>query len=548
MPIETSSASWNSNFFFILGATTRDNRLKIQQLAEDKGLFLDEGLCSKAMADLTNPRSRLSSEIAWFPGISPRHAEQLLATLEIDAKSIQDLNLDGLVYANLLASGLSSFTADDDVEHWVQWITELAYTNDSIEPDVVMRDINEDRAVAGFPEVKSLNIVEEELLARRSYYKGNIIEAINSLPTLIMVDIVTNLVDETTNSGEVSAPTLVYDIIDYYEISVHSFLEKEASNISTLAQQIRTIAHNGESNTKPVINKLDSVLRNWNKFAQPIQLSMKSRGHDHDMSCSIAYDIRSLAIDLCNEHNMLDTAKHVTLLLQEVFAELPEVAEKLDDDTDAIDSIIDSRNKRENEHEAWKRDITYSAELGLIFKDKLSISPEFVAYNNKRIPLDAVTKVRYGSINHYLNGLPSKTVSYIYVGNKEISFSVKTENYTVFSQYTSRLWRAVCVNLLIALIKELKNGAKYKFGDALIDDCGAEVTSHKFFRTERVYAKWNKLRAWNSSGNFLIGIDGEHSIKFSQMSYIEDNNVHIISRAVDILYEKNCSRLSQIFD
>jgi hypothetical protein len=63
-----------------LGVTTRDNRRRIVELAEEKSLELDHDVCQKARSDLTNPRTRLSVEIAWLPGVSPRKAIQLVET------------------------------------------------------------------------------------------------------------------------------------------------------------------------------------------------------------------------------------------------------------------------------------------------------------------------------------------------------------------------------------------------------------------------------------------------------------------------------------
>src|SRR3546814_4435109 len=64
--------------FAILGVTTRDDRRRIVELAEEKSLELDHDVCQKARSDLTNPRTRLSAEIAWLPGVrSEEHTSEL---------------------------------------------------------------------------------------------------------------------------------------------------------------------------------------------------------------------------------------------------------------------------------------------------------------------------------------------------------------------------------------------------------------------------------------------------------------------------------------
>jgi hypothetical protein len=79
-PSKLTTTVLHQSAFAVLGVTTRDNRKRIVELAEEKSLELDHDVCQKARSDLTNPRTRLSAEIAWLPGVSPRKATQLVET------------------------------------------------------------------------------------------------------------------------------------------------------------------------------------------------------------------------------------------------------------------------------------------------------------------------------------------------------------------------------------------------------------------------------------------------------------------------------------
>ena len=68
----------HKNPFFTLGITTRDNRKKIVEAAEEMSLDIDHEVCQNARSTLINPRSRLTAELSWLPGVSPRKAEQLV--------------------------------------------------------------------------------------------------------------------------------------------------------------------------------------------------------------------------------------------------------------------------------------------------------------------------------------------------------------------------------------------------------------------------------------------------------------------------------------
>ena len=75
---------WNllQNPFYILNATQRDNRQRIIALAEEQSLLSDADKCMAARAELTNPRKRISAEVAWLPGVVPERVYDILLLLE----------------------------------------------------------------------------------------------------------------------------------------------------------------------------------------------------------------------------------------------------------------------------------------------------------------------------------------------------------------------------------------------------------------------------------------------------------------------------------
>lgn len=92
-----------------------------------------------------------------------------------------------------------------------------------------------------------------------------------------------------------------------------------------------------------MINQLIQVVKNWDIVAQPIQVSKKSRGLDHDASNRVAGLVRDLAVHLFNDHDKLDFSQKLTNMLQEVFAEVGKVAERIADDVNALDEIAERR-------------------------------------------------------------------------------------------------------------------------------------------------------------------------------------------------------------
>ncbi len=252
--------------------------------------------------------------------------------------------LPTLAHLNLLAAAFEAVDGEHDAEDLASFIQEVAYLVDEIDPEDVLRDINEDRAVSGFPEVRALDQIEAELAERKRYFRSAIKDALDRLPPTTLVQVMTDTVEEVTLGGEDHAPELIDDLVDSYEVETQGFLQKEAENVHKLIKAARDSAKSGEAAVKPYVDKLDAVARNWDKVAQPIQLSAKARGIDHEASRDLAYEIRSLAIDLFNTHDMLTQSQRLTGLLQELFAALPEVSERLEQDADALENIASDRN------------------------------------------------------------------------------------------------------------------------------------------------------------------------------------------------------------
>ncbi|WP_254608267.1 hypothetical protein [Achromobacter ruhlandii] len=534
--------------FAILGVTTRDDRRRIVELAEEKSLELDHDVCQKARSDLTNPRTRLSAEIAWLPGVSPRKASQLVENLLHDPMAVrEESGLPTLAHLNLLAAAFEAVDSEHDAEDLASFIQEVAYLVDEIDPEDVLRDINEDRAVSGFPEVRALDQIEAELAERKRYYRSAIKDALDRLPPTTLVQVMTDTVEEVTLGGEDHAPELIDDLVDSYEVETQGFLQKEAENVHKLIKAARDSANSGEAAVKPYVDKLDAVARNWDKVAQPIQLSAKARGIDHEASRDLAYEIRSLAIDLFNTHDMLTQSQRLTGLLQELFAELPEVSERVEQDADALADIIQERKQAVARRDEWAHEITYRAEIGVMFKDTLSISPDGISWKGQSFSLDSITRVRWGGVRHSVNGVPTGTTYTIAFGDKRSEAVVELKKEDIYSKFIDKLWRAVCVRLLGEMLEALKDGRDLYFGDALLHDDGITLVKHKFLgANERVRCTWGQVQIWNADGSFCIGSKDDKKTNVG-ISYIHVANTHILEQLIRMAFKKpGLRRLSEL--
>jgi hypothetical protein len=531
-----------------LGVTTRDNRKRIVELAEEKSLELDHDVCQKARSDLTNPRTRLSAEIGWLPGVSPRKATQLAGILLNNPLAIrEESGLPTLAHLNLLAAAFEAVDGEHDADDLAEFIMEAAYLAENLNSEEVQRDINEDRAVSKFPEVRALDQIEAEMTERKRYYRTAIKDALDRLPPMTLVQVMTKTVDDATSGGEDHAPGLIDDLVDSYEVETQGILQKEAENVHKLIKVTRDHADSGEAAVKPYVDKLDAVARNWDKIAQPIQLSSKARGIDHEASRDLAYEIRSLAIDLFNKHDMLAQSQRLTGLIQEIFAEVPEIADRVEEDADALADIFQQRKQASARQDEWAREITYRAEIGVMFKDTLSISPQGVSWKGQNFPLDSITRVRWGGVSHSVNGIPTGTTYTIAFGNRNSEAVVELKKQDIYTTFLDKLWRAVCVRLLTEMLEALKEGRDLHFGDARVHDDGITLVKRKFLGSnEQIRCSWDRVHVWSADGSFCIGAKDDKKIN-AGISYIHGANTHILEQAIRMGFKKpGMRRLSEL--
>ena len=681
--------SLHRNAFYILSATVHDDRRRIVELAEEKSLTINSDICNKARGDLTNPRNRLAIEMAWMPGVSPVLAVEMLKSLDTagiagEQKSLtsvayanrqgiialkqrrdQGQKIPTLAYVNLLAASLELLSPEMESEKWSDWIVDFAVAFDKVNPEDTFLVINADREVSNSPLIKEIDLIEAELVERRRAYTGILTSVLGKFSTPKLVEIITRATDATTDSGETHAPLLIDELIDWYEIEANRFLQPESENLKKLIKSVKDAAFRNKTAVLPLIDQLEKMVRKWDSVAQPIQLSVKARGLDHELSQEIALGIRNLAIDLFNKYEMLNESKRLTSIIKELFAELPEVLERVEQDAEALEDIslqnevrtiqkliesIQNAEKRDErvviqqidrieaatrkwdeaakpirlsslaqgiDHEAskelaysirslaidlfnkhdmlsqskrllsfiqevfaglpevsemikqdiealqgifqsrkqndvrkdeWAREITYSAEVGIAFKNTLGISPDGIIWKNQRYSLDSITRVRWGGVKNSVNGISTGTIYTIAFGDKRTETVVTLRRKEVYSTFVDKLWRAVCVRLLTEVVEAMKNGQEIRIGDAAIRDESISLVKHKLFGSnETARCEWQQIQYWSGDGTFHLGARDDKKT-YSACSYIHTPNAHILEQLIRMAFKKpGMRRLSDAF-
>jgi len=540
----------SDNPFAILKASTRDRKAHLNELADEAALHGDNDAAVNARNILSNPRTRLAAEVAWFPGLSPK---RITLTLEHIAQGGVPA-LDGfnaLSCANFLVETLEA-SSKGGLGELREGIEALASHVENIDVEDVLQAINDDRQAAGLPAVTDQSLIEAEINERVKHYERTATALLEDLPSMDMVAVYEGLISDSTNEGEDVGHRLINALIDSYELKASSFLTEEAGRIKGLVEKAKAAAdkHISEKQVRASVNEIIGALRTWDQVAQPIQLAYKSRGLTHGESQDLAFTARGLGIHLFNKHNYLDDAKLMSEAIQELFSEVASVSDKIEEDIEALDDIaIERAERQKNEAESdaeFAKEIAYSTEFGLIFKDKFRISPEGFDYKGSLIPLDQITGVRWGAVKKSTNGIPTGTDYYFAYGTKTSSVLLQPNQHQ-YQAIIQRAWRSVCIRILLGWMEDWSKGRKVTVAGVEVSDDGLVLRRSRFLKEDETkFFTWFEVS--KGAHNGLLNFYGKPDKKFfASFSYKDNWNVHIFDFAIDKIWEGKSEKLSGIF-
>lgn len=332
---------YEENPFNILHVSMRDSHDKILDKVEELSLTLDEALCSQASSMLTNPTRRIEAEVSWFPGYTRKkikeaferaksEPDEFIDELSEKEKTYADVNAELLAFLNIpypkmLKDYLLKFVSD--------W--------ENIDEDTLFVELNKERNIAKIPAIPSVDVLTAALQNRQKELSEIIYSFLKSFGQDTLIGILTSSIEETTEYGEFESESIILRLIEKYEVDIQPSLKdaegKVKQQISLIESGAAKGIHIDELNS--AIDTFDLLLKAWDRLAQPIQVSMLSQGLEHSASKDMAYSVRQLALNLYNEHNLLDAAKRITELMKTVFAEILTVAEKTEEDKTILNRI-----------------------------------------------------------------------------------------------------------------------------------------------------------------------------------------------------------------
>lgn len=539
------------NPFFALGASPRDSRQRLLELASEGRATSDPDAAARARAVLTHPKKRLSAELAWLPGVAPARASEIVQRLVAKTGGVPALDaLPPLATANVLAASLfrlESAATDTEV---AEGVILLARVFEGLGAERTMALVNEDRLVAGVPEVKEAAVVEEVLAERRAHFRLAMKAALDELPSRRLVQVMTAVVDQSTHDGVNQAPLLIDDLVDTYQTESLQLLEQEALGVEAIVKSVRDALSNGAS--RGVLEEhyavLERVVRHWNAIAKPIQVSARSRGTTYDASSRVGMVVRSLAVELFNKHDRLADSHRLTALLLASFNHDREMSEKAVTDREALTNIDVDRGKALARRKAWEASISYRTVFGMIFKDPFEMSVEGIQWKGQRWPLTSISRLRWGGVQRSVNGIPQGTTYTVMFGSAVDRESIDTTDKHVCDGITDALWRAVGVRIMGEMLEAVGAGKTVTVGNAGVRDDGIELERHRVFgANEQVFVPWHEMVLGSQPGAFSISKKGDPAV-VAVLSYLDVDNVILLEPALRKFWASPQQRFSKAFD
>ncbi len=377
-----------TNAFEILGASPADNLEKLKDLLDEKELLSDDSAdIQNAYSELTNPRKRIVNEIEFFSKDDISDFCKLVTDAFDEKPTIK-------VISGIFVKVGKWFESDK---------SDLIESIETARNEIGFATVNE---------ADILNAVKD--LENQFLQSAN--EYFSALTKRTLVSIFNNIVLVKNYES-----FFVDKLIATYEIIISETLTENEDKCFKAFDEIESICDDFNNNL-PLSSSLDekvsvfiSNLKQWDKYAQPLQVNMQKRGGQHGRSEQILRDLRNKVVGLCNSSQQSLTDKLEKIRYSPLGIYGSDVKNKLNDYLRVVDNVIkitnafqsifaelDFESERLSSDEA-ELQVLRDNILGLISKTSPSIIPSNRYTPSASFPMPKVLKINEGNTGNQSN-------------------------------------------------------------------------------------------------------------------------------------------------
>jgi hypothetical protein len=315
--------SLQQNPFAVLGVSPRASLTDIENAFEDAIIDFPhrEAQLLKDKQALLTPNARLVAELSWLTEIAPSRARTALDSLggedAADVCAIID-TLPPLARANMAADAAGRF-GDPRI------VASIARAHEQIRTHDVAVMVNSVRATACFTQVDETQVAEGLKALRQRHASAAL----------------AGLVARGDPAGALGA---MFETLNAPHNGFASDLLREYDHwslphLSAIAESVDEALAAVVANSAGAVPRLCQQLEAWDQLSHPAQLFARACGLDEERTLKIYQRVRNAAVDLSNEQSRYEDALQITLVMQELFEELPTAAARLDQDLEILHDL-----------------------------------------------------------------------------------------------------------------------------------------------------------------------------------------------------------------
>ena len=285
--------TFEENPFRVLNVSIHDTKATIIERADDLS-FADpdrEEIIERARDILLNPRKRIAAEF-WE-----------IAAQDFDTYSLKN------------ARTLDEFD-----------IATIDRKFSALNAESIREQINAARTKSKFPAVQDTAAIRDELKNLRNEIRGRIqdtLKAMNHSERYLLANDFANAIARANSKFGVT----VEDFFDSYRLEINPLLDETTGKIFDLLTQLKATA------AAKLMVELAVNINNFVGAQRPLDaFSMALGTNNFDETEKIFHAVRSTAIELHNEKNLLDEPLRIIRLLEKNFSYLPQLAELIRND------------------------------------------------------------------------------------------------------------------------------------------------------------------------------------------------------------------------
>jgi tetratricopeptide (TPR) repeat protein len=245
--------------------------------------------------------------------------------------------------------------------------------------------------------------------------------------------------------------------------------------------------------------------------------------------------LRSLGIDLHNEHALTDQALKVTGVASQLLVD-EGLADQLKKDKAELERILKQRKQEEAEAARWNIVVK-------IRSDEIEINKAFIRYNDTKIATESVTGIRFGVFKQYTNGIPTHTSYAIEAcgAGRSVSIECKrmfrseTQAQEDFTAILDALSHQIFPTLVIGLAEKIATGAStQQVGPLLLTKHGVQCETGSLWWKKQLTIPYASLAFSDYQGQVHVSAKQPEVVSFSLDRRAVWNAV-IVEKLVEII-------------